>query len=94
MLGQPPMSPVDASAFNYLDLRLRGTGTVYLAVFSGSLQGMPAQWPLQLDGQWQDLSIELRNIPGVDVERLAAIAIIAGQVPGTSRIEIDSVVLR
>lgn len=45
-------------------------------------------------GSWQEHTIELSDVPGLDLARLRAVGLTAGPAPGAARLEIDSVVLR
>lgn len=87
--------PVDISGHSELVLELRGTGTVHVLFFSGAgAQGMPAFVPITLTGEWQDVRIVLAEVPGLDRERTAALAVVAGPQPGAVRIELRSAMLR
>ncbi|MEX0899717.1 MAG: amidohydrolase family protein [Gammaproteobacteria bacterium] len=89
------MAPTDASAFETLTIRIRGQGTVQLLFFSGaSAQGVPAVLPVQLEGSWQDLALDLSGVAGLDLTRLRAVGLTAGPAPGAMRIELDEMVLR
>ncbi len=89
------MEPADATAFKTLTLRIRGEGTAQLLFFSGaSAQNRPAVLPVQLDGTWQDLALDLSGVAGLDLARLRAVGLTAGPAPGSMRIELDEMVLR
>ena len=94
-VGEGEMTPADASAFETLTLRVRGDGAAQLLFFSGaSAQGIPAVVPVQLNGAWQDLALDLRGVAGLDRARLRAVALTAGPAPATARLELDEMVLR
>jgi hypothetical protein len=94
MLGESPMAPADASAYERLRLRLRAEGPVQVLFFSGaSAASIPAMHRLDLHGEWQDLEIPFADVAGLDPGRLRAIAVVAGPEPGQYRIEIGSATL-
>lgn len=95
MLGGTPMAPVDLTAFDAIELRLRSDGPVNVLFFSGAAAGsMPQVWPVAPNAEWTDVSIGLAEVAGLDRARVRAIAVVAGPAPGAVRIELDRAVLR
>jgi hypothetical protein len=97
MLGSEPMAPVDLGEVATLNFRIRGTGTgtAQVLFFSGSdRRAVPSIYPVSYGTQWQEVTIALASVDGLDASSARAVALVGGPNPGDFAFELDDVVLR
>ncbi len=94
--AEQPMQPVDASGISQLVFRARGlAGQYQLMVFSGEqANSIPVISPIELTDEWQEFSIDLVALNGVDMSLLRGFAWTAGMGLSEFEFELDDVKVR
>ena len=87
--GAAPMQAVDLRKREAIRLRVRGTpGDYVLVLLTG--QGMPASVHINVQEQWQEARIALKDVPGADLSAVMAFGVTNNRV-GKFQFDIDDV---
>lgn len=87
--GGAPMQPVDLRGRDAIRLQLRGTpGDYVLVLLSG--QGAPSQYPITVDGQWREVRVALKDVPGADLSAVMALGVTNSRI-GAFLLDVDAV---
>ena len=89
--GVGPMQPANLGAVKRIAFRVRGDGGRYAVNMMSRGAAIPASVPFTASAEWQDVSIPLAGVSGIDPSVLTMIGFSAGPQPGNYRFEIADV---